>query len=150
MPPCGVPPLCCDFCFAADNAKFIEAFVGVGLLPETGGLYALAKAVGDARAVQMCMTGEPVSAEKALEYGIAYRVVPEAELEEKVMKFALRLAAGPSSCYRAVKRMEWETGWKDFGDYMALEQEFQAECAASPNFREGVFAFLEKRPPKFQ
>lgn len=78
------------------------------------------------------MTGEPVSAEKALEYGIAYRVVPEAELEEKVMKFALRLAAGPSSCYRAVKRMEWETGWKDFGDYMALEQEFQAECAASP------------------
>lgn len=46
--------------------------------------------------------------------------------------------------------MEWETGWKDFGDYMALEQEFQAECAASPNFREGVFAFLEKRPPKFQ
>jgi enoyl-CoA hydratase/carnithine racemase len=142
--------LCSDFCFASDNAKFIEAFIGVGLLADTGGLFALSKAVGDVRAVQLCMTGEPVSAERALEYGIAYMVVPEAELEERVMKFAARLAAGPSSCYRAIKQMEWETGWKGYRDYLALEQKLQVECGASPNFREGVFAFLERRPPKFQ
>ena len=93
---------------------------------------------------------EPYKRYGPIDYAKFAPDLPEAELEEKVMKFALRLAAGPSSCYRAVKRMEWETGWKDFGDYMALEQELQAECAASPNFREGVFAFLEKRPPKFQ
>lgn len=142
--------LCCDFCFASENAKFIEAFVGVGLLPDTGGLYALSKAVGETRAVQLCMTGEPIKADKALEYGIAYKVVPDEELDEKVLKFAQRLAAGPSSCYKAIKEMEWNIGWKDFEAYMALEQKLQAECAASPNFREGVSAFLEKRPAQFQ
>lgn len=142
--------LCCDFCFAADNAKFLEAFVGVGLLPDTGGLYALSKAVCEVRAVQLCMTGEPVNAEKALEYGIAYRVVPESELDGAVMKFAARLAAGPSSVYAAIKQMEWEIGWKDVNTYMSLEEKLQAVCAASPNFREGVFAFLEKRLPQFQ
>ena len=126
--------VCCDFCFAADNAKFIEAFIGVGLLADTGGLYA---------------TGEPVSAEKALDFGMVYKVVPEAELDEKVWKFATRLAAGASSCYKAIKKMEWEQNWSDYEEYLKLEQAMQVECGKSPNFREGVEAFLEKRPPKF-
>lgn len=141
--------VCCDFCFAADNAKFIEAFIGVGLLADTGGLYALSKAIGETRAIQLCMTGEPVDANKALEYGMVYKVVPDEELDEKVLKFATRLAAGASSCYKAIKKMEWEQNWSDYESYLKLEQEMQVECGKSPNFREGVEAFLEKRKPNF-
>lgn len=142
--------LCADYTIAAENAKFLEAFVGVGLIPDTGGIYALAQAVGYTRAAQLCMTGEPVSAQKALEYGMVYKVVPDEELETAVAKLAGRLAAGPSSCYKAIKEIVWKIGWKDYEAYMEAEQKAQAECAASPNFREGVFAFLEKRRPNFQ
>ena len=141
--------ICSDFCFAAENAKFIEAFCGVGLLPDTGGLYALSKAVGSTRALQLCMTGEPVKAQKALEIGMVYKVVPEEELDETVLKFAKRLAAGPSSTYKAIKQMEWELNWSDYEDYVKLEQKYQVQCGASPNFAEGVNAFFEKRPAKF-
>lgn len=140
---------CCDFCFASDNAKFIEAFVGVGLLPDTGGLYALAKAIGHSRALALCMTGEPVNAEKALEYGLVYKVVPDDELDAAALKFAARLAAGPSSTYAAIKRLNWEFDWSDYDEYLELEKKFQVECGQSPNFSEAVNAFLEKRPARF-
>lgn len=145
---CNIAMLC-DFVFAADNAMFIEAFGGVGLLPDTGGLYALSKVVGNARAVQLCMTGEVVNADKALEYGMVYKVVPLDELETAVMKFAKRLAAGASSCYRAIKEIEWKKNWADYPEYLELEAKCQVDCGNSPNFKEGVYAFLEKRPPKF-
>ncbi len=141
--------LCSDFCIASENAKFLEAFVGVGLIPDTGGVYALAKAVGATKAVQLCMTGEPIKADRALELGMVYKVVPDEELDGAVLKLASRLAAGPSSCYKAIKEIAWEIEWKDFEEYCALEEVKQAEVASSPNFREGVFAFLEKRPAKF-
>lgn len=142
--------LCSDFCIAAESAKFIEAFVGVGLIPDTGGLYALAQAVGVSRAVQLCMTGEAVDAERAMAMGMVYRVVPDDELEAAVEKLARRLDAGPSSCYAAIKRIAWEVEWRDYREYLAIEKREQAACAASPNFREGVFAFLEKRRPVFE
>lgn len=140
---------CCDFVFASENAKFIEAFVGVGLLADTGGLYALSKAVGSARALQLCLTGEPVGAARAQEIGLVYRVHPDEELDDAAMKFADRLAAGPSSTYAALKKISWETEWADYADYLRLEQAYQVQCGESPNFAEAVNAFLEKRPAAF-
>ncbi len=142
--------LCCDYCFASDNAIFVEAFVKVGLLPDTGGMFALSKAVGPARAIQLAMTGEPVNAEKALAYGMVYKVLPDAELDEKVMKFAVKLAQGPSSCYKYLKEIQYNSEWGGFDAYLADEQRLQALCGQSPNFREGVFSFVEKRLAHFE
>lgn len=142
--------LCCDFCFAAEGTQFMEAFVRVGLLPDTGGIYALARAVGDLKAAQLCMTGELIDAQTAKNLGIVYKVVPEEELDATVAKFAACLAKGPSNCYKSIKELEWEIGWTGYEKYLEKEIAAQVECGKSPNFKEGVEAFLEKRKANFR
>ena len=142
--------LCCDFTFISDNAMFIEAFAGVGLIPDTGGIYLLSRAIGANRAVQLCMTGEPVKADKALAFGLAYKICADAELDEKVTAFAERLAKGASQSYRYTKALLYENDFAGFEAYFDKEAEYQQKCAQHPDFKEGVCSFVEKRKPQFK
>ena len=143
--------LSADFIICAENAKFIMAFVNLGLVPDTGGMYLLAKSIGTQRAMQLCATGRPLSAQEAQEAGLVYQTVPKEELDDTVMKFAAKLAGGPLVSYKNIKKQMYETCYKDYEDFLAeCEAATQRECASSMDFQEGVKAFVEKRRPVFQ
>ena len=127
-----------DFVVASEKAKFIQAFVGVGLAPDAGGIFLMSRAIGTTRAVQLAMTGEGVNAEKAFEYGIVYRLCESEKLERTTI----------NSC-RAIKEMSWKSQYEGWEDYTKLELQLQKELAFKEDFKEGVRAFAEKRRPKF-
>ena len=95
-----------DFLICADNAKFILAFVNLGLVPDTGASYLLAKAIGASRTMELAATGRPLGAQEAKELGLAYQVVPAEELDEAAMALARKLAAGPLVSYRLIKKQK--------------------------------------------
>jgi len=143
--------LSADFVICAENAKFIMAFVNLGLVPDTGGTYLLARSIGAQRAMELCATGRPVSAKEAKEIGLVYQVVPKEELEAATMAYAAKLAAGPLLSYKNIKRQIYEASYKDYATYLSeCEIATQRECAASEDFKEGVKAFIEKRKAAFQ
>ena len=137
-----------DFTIASEKAKFIQAFVGVGLAPDAGGLYLLTRSIGINRATQITMTGEPVSAEKALDWGIAYKVVDSEKLEKTVSQLIKKLNRSSVNSFKAIKEMVWESaGWEK---YAKLELDLQKSLAFTEDFKEGVRAYSERRRPKFQ
>lgn len=143
--------LSADFLICAQNAKFIMAFVNLGLVPDTGGSYLLAKSIGAQRALELCTTGRPLSAQVAKELGLAYQVVPKEELEAATMEFAKKLANGPLISYKNIKKQMYEACYKDYEQYLSdCEIPTQRECAASMDFQEGVKAFVEKRKAVFK
>lgn len=141
--------IACDFCIAADNAKFIQAFVNIGLIPDTGGAYLLTRAIGVQRAIDMMMTGRVVSAEEAYSLGLVKEICKPEELEEKTMEFARKLANGPLVAYANVKKLVFSSEYMDFERFLEDEVASQRECAATNDFKEGVCAFFEKRKANF-
>lgn len=140
-----------DFIVCADNANFILAFVNLGLVPDTGAVYLLAKSIGAARAMELAITGKPVGAKEARDLGLVYRVFPKEELDEKVMKFAAKLAAGPLISYKGSKKQIYDACYADYRKWLdETEASTQHEAAASMDFQEGVKAFIEKRRPAFE
>lgn len=140
-----------DFMICADNAKFILAFVNLGLVPDTGATYLLAKAIGSPRALELAATGRPVLAEEAKELGLAYKVTTREELDEVTMKFAHKLAAGPLLSYKNIKKQIYDTCFADYKKWLdETEIPTQRECAASMDFQEGCKAFMEKRKAVFE
>ncbi len=140
-----------DFMICADNAKFILAFVNIGLVPDTGATYLLTKSLGTARTMELAATGRPVSAEEAKEIGLAYKVVAKEELDEATMKFARKLAAGPLLSYKNIKKQIYDAAYSDYKQWLAeTEIPTQRECAASMDFQEGCKAFMEKRKAHFE
>lgn len=140
-----------DFVVCADNAKFIMAFVNLGLVPDTGGTYLLARSIGAQRAMELCATGRPMKADEAKALGLVYEVVPKEELDAATMKLAKKLAAGPLLSYKNIKKQVYEASLADYKRYLDdVEVPTQRECAASTDFVEGVKAFMEKRPAKFE
>ena len=137
-----------DFCIISDRTKFIQAFVGVGLAPDAGGLFLLGKAIGMSRATHLVMTGE--AAEKALEYGLAYRVCESEKLEKTVDQLLKKLRRGSSNSYAAMKEMVWEAFLKEWDQYANLELNLQKKLAFTEDFKEGVIAYSEKRRPQFK
>ena len=142
--------LACDFCIAADNASFIQAFVNIGLIPDAGGLFLLSRAVGVNKAMELAMTGRPVSAQEGKELGFVCQIVAPEELESAAAKMANRLAAGPSTSYAEMKRLMWEAQFKDMERYVTEEVKGQLHCGDTADFKEGVCAFVEKRKPQYQ
>lgn len=141
--------LACDIVIAADDAAFREAFVRIGLTPDCGGTFFLPRAVGEKIATELFMTGDAVDATRAAEIGMINRVVAAASLVEEAKQFAAKLSAGPTASIGRIKRMMNATFSNDLDEQLSLEHECQIESGKGSDFKEGVTAFFEKRPPGF-
>ncbi|HTA12090.1 MAG TPA: enoyl-CoA hydratase [Solirubrobacteraceae bacterium] len=141
--------LCCDLIMAAESAYFLLAFVNIGLAPDGGSSLFVPSRVGMARAAELSMLGERLSAQRALEWGLINHVVPDGELAERAGELATRLASGPTRSYAACKRQLNSWLYSRMGEQLELEARNQQEMAESDDFVEGVMAFMEKRPARF-
>ena len=138
-----------DFVIASSKTKFIQAFVGVGLAPDAGGIFLLSRAIGSNRASQLAITGEGLSADKALEYGIVYKLAEPEKLEKMVAQVLKKLLRGSVNSYAAIKQLVWESQFKDWESYRQLELAMQESLAYKEDFKEGVRAHAERRRPIF-
>jgi 2-(1,2-epoxy-1,2-dihydrophenyl)acetyl-CoA isomerase len=141
--------LACDMRIAADNARFIEVFVRVGLVPDSGSSFFLPRLVGLGKALEMAFLGDEVGAEDALRLGLVNRVVPAAELEERTRELALRLAKGPTKAIGLAKRTMNRALSMDLDQLLDYEVYAQEIAGASEDHQEGLRAFAEKRQPDF-
>jgi 2-(1,2-epoxy-1,2-dihydrophenyl)acetyl-CoA isomerase len=141
--------LCCDLIVAAQSAYFLLAFVNIGLVPDGGSSLFVPSRVGMARASEMALLGERVTAEQALQWGLVNRVVADDRLQEEVAALAERLACGPTRSYAGAKRQLNNWLYARMDEQLELEAQIQREMASSEDFLEGAMAFLEKRPPNF-
>ncbi|MBI4259934.1 MAG: enoyl-CoA hydratase/isomerase family protein [Actinobacteria bacterium] len=141
--------LACDLRIASDQASFLQAFIRIGLVPDSGGTWLLPRAVGLARALEMSLTGRKVGAEEALATGLVHRVVPADRFEEEARAWAADLAALPTRAVGETKRLLAAGLDGTLSDALEREAVAQAGLAASPDFAEGVAAFLDKRAPRF-
>jgi 2-(1,2-epoxy-1,2-dihydrophenyl)acetyl-CoA isomerase len=141
--------LCCDLVLAAQSAYFLLAFVNIGLVPDGGSSLFVPTRVGMARAAEMAMLGERVSAAQALDWGLINRVFDDDALSQQSAALTARLAAGPTRSYAASKRLLNSQLYSNMAAQLELEATLQQEMAGSDDFVEGVSAFLTKRPAAF-
>ena len=141
--------LAADLRIASENATFGQNFIKVGLFPDYGGTFFLPQLVGPAKAAEMFYTGEMIDAQDALRLGIVNRVVPAAQLETETAKLGQKIAESPSVSIRAMKNALFGSHKLELEKALDDEVEQQLKCFRSPDCREGINAFLEKRPPKF-
>ncbi len=139
----------CDIRIAADTATFAESFVRVGIVPGDGGAWLLPRAVGMARASEMAYTGEAISAQDALAWGLVSRVVPAAELLPAARTLAAKIAANPGGVMRMTKRLLREGQHSSLASLLELSASYQALAHKTAEHREAVTAFIEKRAPRF-
>ena len=139
----------CDLVIAADNSYFTLAYCHIGTSPDGGSTYALPRVVGTKQAMEIALLGDRFDARRALELGIVNRVVPLADLEMETRKLAVRLAQGPTAVYGRTKRLINESLNRSLTEQLQAEQDNFAASAASPDFAEGVRAFVDKRKPNF-
>ena len=141
--------MACDMVIAADDASFREAFVRIGLSPDCGGTFFLPRAVGEKFAAELLMTGDAISAQTAVTIGMINRAVPSNELDMEAGKMASKLASAPTAAIGRIKRMLNASFSNDLTAQLALEHDCQVESGRGADFKEGVSAFFEKRPPIF-
>jgi 2-(1,2-epoxy-1,2-dihydrophenyl)acetyl-CoA isomerase len=139
-----------DMILCARSAYFLQAFRRIGLVPDCGSTWLLPRLIGKARSVELSLMGERLSAEKALEWGLVNRVYDDAVLADETTKLAHELASGPTIALSLIRRLYWESPDNSFEDQLNLEFESQRLAGATEDFKEGVTAFLEKRPAKFR
>jgi 2-(1,2-epoxy-1,2-dihydrophenyl)acetyl-CoA isomerase len=141
--------LACDIVVAAKSAKFMQSFSAIGLIPDSGGTWALPRVVGQARALGLALTGDPLPAETAAEWGMIWKAVDDDVLDAEVDGIATKLASLPPLGLAAIKEMI-RTSWQ-----YSLDEELERQAGAmrrlgfTEDYREGVAAFLEKRKPTF-
>lgn len=141
--------LACDLLVCAEPAYLLLAFVNIGLVPDGGALAFVSARAGAGRAAQMAMLGERIGAATLLRWGLVDEVVPADELDERLRARLGALAGGPTGSYAGSKRQINSWLYARLDEQLELEARVQQERANSADFREGVSAFLEKRPPKF-
>ncbi|MDK9697984.1 MAG: 2-(1,2-epoxy-1,2-dihydrophenyl)acetyl-CoA isomerase PaaG [Siculibacillus sp.] len=141
--------LACDIVLAARSASFVQAFAKIGLVPDSGGTWVLPRLVGEARARALALTAEPVKAERAEAWGMIWKVVDDAELEGEAMALAERFAAAPTHGLALIKRALFVSSTNTLDTQLDLERDLQREAGATPDYAEGVAAFVEKRKPNF-
>lgn len=141
--------LACDIVVAARSAKFIQSFAALGLVPDSGGTWILPRLVGQARALGLALTGEPLSAEQAADWGLIWKTVDDEALDAEVDALAARLAAMPPLGLAATKKMIRSTWSRSLDQELNEERNEMRRLGFSEDYREGVAAFLEKRSPNF-
>ncbi len=140
----------CDIVLAATEATFIQSFARVGLIPDSGGTFILPRIVGLQRAAALTMLGDKLTAERAREWGLVYDVVAGGALADASFALAKRLADMPTRGLGLAKRGFNAAFANDLDAQLALEESLQREAGRSADYAEGVRAFTEKRPPRFQ
>lgn len=141
--------LACDIVLAAQSAKFIQAFSKIGLVPDSGGTWSLPRLVGLARAKALAMLATPVPAEQAESWGMIWKAVPDAGLMTEARRLAGELAAAPTFGLGLVKQALEASSENDLDTQLDLERDLQGLAGRSPDYAEGVAAFMGKRAPAF-
>jgi 2-(1,2-epoxy-1,2-dihydrophenyl)acetyl-CoA isomerase len=142
--------LACDIVIAARSAKFIQSFANIGLIPDSGGTWALPRILGQARALGLALTGEPLSVERAEAWGLIWKCVDDDKLGEEVDALAAKFASAPTRGLAMTKALMRESGPRTLVAQLDLERDAQSALGRTHDYQEGVAAFSEKRPPAFK
>ena len=141
--------LACDVVIAARSASFIQAFCRIGLVPDSGGTFFLPRLVGSARAMGLALFGDKLSAADAAAWGLIWKCVDDAEFPATVDAMLAQLAQAPTSGLAAIKRALHASAGNSLEQQLDLERDLHRALGNGADYREGVTAFLEKRPPRF-
>lgn len=142
--------LAADVVIAAESAVFLQAFTRIGLIPDAGGTYWLPRQVGFAKAMGAALFAEPVTAQQASDWGMIWEAVPDEGFADHWHGRAMKLAAGPTIAYRNLKTALRKSYENTLDEQLMLEAKLQGEAGKSRDFKEGVMAFLEKRPASYE
>jgi 2-(1,2-epoxy-1,2-dihydrophenyl)acetyl-CoA isomerase len=142
--------LAADVVIATESAVFLQAFTRIGLIPDAGGTYWLPRQMGTAKAMGAALFAEPITATQASDWGMIWEAVPDAEFDAQWRARAAHLAKGPTAAYANVKTALRTTYDHTLQEQLQLEARLQGECGRTRDFKEGVLAFLEKRPAKYE
>ncbi len=141
--------LACDIVIAARGAKFIQSFANIGLIPDSGGAWTLPRLAGQARAMGLALTGEPLTAERAESWGVIWKCVDDDKLAEEVNALAAKFASAPTRGLAMTKKLMRESWTRTLDEDLDAERDAQRTLGRTNDYKEGVAAFMEKRPPKF-
>lgn len=139
----------CDIVLAARSTKFIQAFSKIGLIPDAGGSWSLARILGEPRAKALAMTAEPLMAERAADWGLIWKAVDDDQLMTEAETLAKSLAAGATRGLGLTKRLIQAAATNSLDEQLDMERDYQREAGRTADYAEGVTAFLEKRKPEF-
>ncbi len=142
--------LACDIVLAATSAKFIQSFSKVGLVPDAGGSFALPRLLGEARAKALALTATPLPAVQAADWGLIWKAVADDDLMSEARDLTAGLAKGPTVGLGLTKMAIQAAATNSLDQQLDLEAQFQKTCGESPDYAEGVSAFLGKRAPVFK
>lgn len=142
--------LACDIVLAGASVNFVQAFVKIGLVPDTGGTWFLPQRIGMARAMGLAMLGDKLSAEQAEQWGLIWRCVDDDALLPEAQKLATQLATQPTKALATIKEALYASATNTLDQQLDLERDGQRSLGASYDYAEGVNAFLQKRAPKFE
>jgi 2-(1,2-epoxy-1,2-dihydrophenyl)acetyl-CoA isomerase len=141
--------LAADMVVAGEKAYFLQAFSGIGLVPDGGSSYLITRAAGRVRAMEMMLLAERIYAAQARDWGLVNRVVADNDVESTALELAERLAAGPTRSLAMIRRLVWSAGEAGWSETLALERALQRDAGRTADFAEGVRAFIEKRRAVF-
>ncbi|MFO1187923.1 MAG: 2-(1,2-epoxy-1,2-dihydrophenyl)acetyl-CoA isomerase PaaG [Alphaproteobacteria bacterium] len=141
--------LACDIVIAARSAKFIQSFANIGLIPDSGGTHTLPRLAGQARALGLALTGEPLSAETAASWGLIWKCVEDDKLATEADALVAKLAAAPTKGLAATKQLIRASWSRTLSEELDAERDMQRALGRTADYREGVAAFLEKRKARF-
>ncbi len=142
--------LAADVVIATESAVFLQAFARIGLIPDAGGTYWLPRQMGFAKAMGAALFAEPITAQQASDWGMIWEAVPDQDFDAHWRARAAKLASGPTVAYRHAKEALRSSFENDLEQQLTLEAQLQGACGKTRDFKEGVVAFMEKRPAAYE